>query len=63
MVEGREPDRGEPARDRQGLYTEAEVEENPQESPEQGAENLLSGLKRVREAARRNSPERFTSGS
>jgi RNA-directed DNA polymerase len=35
-------------------------EENPQESPDGGAENLFSGLKRVREAAGRNSPERFT---
>ncbi len=35
-------------------------EENPQEFPDGGAENLLSGLKRVREAAKRNSPERFT---
>jgi RNA-directed DNA polymerase len=61
MGEGREPDQGEPARDRQGLHTEAEVEEEkPQEFPERGAENLLSGLERVREAARRNSPERFT---
>jgi hypothetical protein len=34
--------------------------ENPQESPERRAENLLSGLERVREAARKNSPERFT---
>ena len=61
MVEGREPDRGEPAKDRQGLYPEAEVEaENPQESPDRGAENLLSGLERVREAAKRDSAERFT---
>jgi len=36
------------------------VEENPPESPEQEVENLLSGLERVREAARKNSPERFT---
>jgi RNA-directed DNA polymerase len=36
------------------------VGQNPQESPERGAENLLSGLERVREAARRNSSERFT---
>jgi hypothetical protein len=61
MGEGREPDQGEPARDRQGLYTEAEVEEeNPQGSPSGGAENLLRGLERVRGAARRNSPGRFT---
>ena len=60
MVEGREPDRGEPATDRQGLHSEAEMEENPHESPDRGSENLLSGLERVREAARRNSPERFT---
>jgi RNA-directed DNA polymerase len=61
MGEGREPDQGEPARDRQGLHTEAEVEEgNPQRSPGEGAENLLNGLERVREAARRNSSERFT---
>lgn len=36
------------------------MEENPPESPEQEVENLLSGLERVREAARKNSPERFT---
>jgi hypothetical protein len=61
MGEGREPDQGKPAKDRQGLYTEAEVEEeNPQESPDRGVENLLSGLELVREAARRDSPERFT---
>jgi RNA-directed DNA polymerase len=39
---------GEQVSDRQGLHTEA------------GVENLLSGLERVREAARRNSTERFT---
>ena len=48
MVEGREPGQGEPVSDRQGLHTEA------------GVENLSSGLERVREAARRNSTERFT---
>jgi RNA-directed DNA polymerase len=35
-------------------------EKNPQGFPDGGDENLLSGLERVREAAKRNSPERFT---
>jgi RNA-directed DNA polymerase len=34
--------------------------EHPQRPPDREAEDLLSGLERVREAAKRNSPERFT---
>ncbi len=34
--------------------------EHPQRPPDTEAENLLSGLERVREAAKRKSPERFT---
>ena len=35
-------------------------EGNPQGPPRGGGENLFRGLERVREAARRNSPKRFT---